>query len=61
MLGRADVTGLQIAEAFLLARRRMERALRRFEAPFIATVTLEGGCVVLWNRHGRLKPPKRLK
>jgi hypothetical protein len=61
MMARADVTGPDIAQAFVRALPRIKRALRRFPVSFIASVTLGGEVAVLHDRDGILARPKRLK
>jgi hypothetical protein len=58
---RGDVTGGVMAAAFVAALPRMKKALRRFDAPFIASVKLAGEVAVMHDARGAIAPPKRIK
>lgn len=61
MLGRGDLSADRMARAFLDARRRMERTLRRFHVALAATVTTDGMVRVLLAGGELLDPPKYVK
>lgn len=61
MLGRGDLSAPKMAEAFIAARRRIERALRRYDVPLAASVTLDGGVTVLLAAGEILNPARTLK
>ena len=61
MLGRQDLSGQQMADAFIEALPRTRRVLRRFHVPFIARITATGAVSILYDRTGRLDRPKRIK
>ena len=54
-LGHGNLKAEQMAEAFIAARRRMEKALRRYDPPMTASVTSTGQLSVLMT-DGRLLP-----
>jgi hypothetical protein len=60
-LGRSDLRGDQMAAAFVEALPAMQTALRRFDVPFIAGVTLSGNVHVFESDGERHSPPKRIK
>jgi len=60
-LGHGNLKAEQMAQAFIAARRRMEKALRRFDPAMTASVTTTGHVRVLMAA-GRLLPqPKNIK
>ena len=61
MLGRGDLSAERMAQAFLAAHRRIERALRRFHLAMAATVTVEGNVRMLLAGGALLDVPKHLK
>jgi hypothetical protein len=61
MLGRGDVKGPQMAEAFVKALPRMKKVLRRWEVPIIATVSIDGAVAVLFANGSRLDRPRSVK
>lgn len=60
-LGQGNLKADQMAQAFIEARRRMEKALRRFPPPMIATVTATGHVKVLVSEGAFLAHPRDLK
>jgi predicted nuclease of predicted toxin-antitoxin system len=60
-LGRGDLKADQMVAAFVAARRRMEKALRRFEPPMTASVTSSGQVSVLLAEGEVLQQPKAIK
>jgi hypothetical protein len=60
MLGKGDIPGAEMAKVFINSMRTMQRALRRFDVPIIATVNRGGGVSVLWAEGEQLRPPKAL-
>jgi hypothetical protein len=61
ILGRADLTGEQMADSLLLAMPRVHRALRRFDVPSIGSISKGGGVTMRWVGGVRLTPPRNLK
>jgi hypothetical protein len=61
MLGRADLPGAEMAQVFLKSMRSVERALRRFEPPIIASVSKSSTVTVLWADGAWLDKPKPMK
>lgn len=61
LLGRGHLTGEQMGDVLIRAMPRILRALRRFDVPTIASITLTGGVSMLWVGGKRLKQPKVLK
>jgi PIN like domain len=61
VLARGDVSGGLMASAFVAALPRMKKTLRRFDVPFIASVTVGGDVVLMHEASGPTKPPKRVK
>jgi predicted nuclease of predicted toxin-antitoxin system len=61
VLARGDVSGSVMASAFVTALPRMKKCLRRFDAPFIASVTVGGDVAVMYEAGGPTTPPKRVK
>jgi hypothetical protein len=39
----------------------MKKALRRFDAPFIASVTVNGDVALMFDATGPTTPPRRVK
>jgi predicted nuclease of predicted toxin-antitoxin system len=60
-LGRGDLKAEQMVVAFVAARPRMEKALRRFELPMTASVTASGHVSVLLVEGEVLQQPKSIK
>ena len=60
-LGHGNLRAEQMVHAFVVARRRMERVLRRFEPPLTATVTAAGSVRVLMTAGQLLRRPKDVK
>jgi len=60
-LGQGNLTAEQMVRAFVVARRRMERVLRRFEPPLTATVTATGSVRVLMAAGQLLPRPRDVK
>jgi predicted nuclease of predicted toxin-antitoxin system len=60
-LGHGNLKSEQMAQAFIAARRRMERVLRRFDPPMTASVTLPGHVRVLMAAGELLPRPKDIK
>ena len=54
-MGSAGHTAERNAEGIVTALRAIERCLRRFRPPFIATVTITGEVYVGWDERGRLE------
>jgi hypothetical protein len=54
-------TAAKNVAAIKTAWRAMQRCLRRFAPPFIATITISGEVTVIHDQNGRLAKPKRLK
>jgi hypothetical protein len=50
-----------MAGAFIEALPRMKKALRRFDVPFIASVSVAGGIVLMHDVDGPVTPSKRVK
>jgi hypothetical protein len=61
MLGRGNLPGVEMARIFIAAMRSIERALRRYEVPLIASVSAHCVVSVLWADRGWLSKPKVLK
>jgi hypothetical protein len=61
VFARGDVSGSVMAGAFAAALPRMKKALRRFELPFIASVTVGGEVTLMYDATGPATPPKRMK
>ena len=57
---KGDLKSNQMTQAFIAARERMEKALRRFEAPMTASVTTTGHVRVLMTA-GQLIEPREIK
>jgi hypothetical protein len=60
-LGAGNLKSEQMAQAFVAARRRMEKVLRRFDPPMTASVTLTGHVRVLMATGDLLSHPKDIK
>ena len=60
-LGRSDLTGPQMASAIVTALPAMKRALRRFDVPFIARISLDGDVSVFESAGKRFSPVKRIR
>jgi PIN like domain len=60
-LGRSDLRGDQMATALVRALPAMKKALRKFDVPFIAGVSVAGDVHVFESDGERHSPPKRLK
>lgn len=60
-LPRASHTAAKNVEAIRTAWRAMQRCLRRFPPPFIATITIGGEVTLIHDVDGPVTPPKRLK
>lgn len=60
-LGHGNLKAEQMARAFVTARPRMERVLRRYDPPIIATVTVSGHVRVLLAAGELLAKPKDVK
>jgi predicted nuclease of predicted toxin-antitoxin system len=54
MLGRGDISGAQMAAAFVTSLSAMKRALRRWKAPMIGTVSTQGAVSMLYADGERL-------
>lgn len=61
MLGRGDMAGPRMASVFVTALPRIVKAVRRWEAPMIATVTASGSVSVLYAHGERLRVAKLVK
>jgi PIN domain-containing protein len=61
MFARGDVSGGVMAAAFATALPRMKRALRWFDLPLIASVTVGGDVTLVYDAAGRATPPKPVK
>jgi PIN like domain len=61
MLGRGDVSGPRMAEAFVQALPRMKKVLRRYDVPIIAAVSVLGTVSVLYADAQRLPSPRPVK
>jgi hypothetical protein len=61
MLGRGDLLGVAMARAFIDAMPRMKTALRRWDVPLIAAVSVDGGVSVLYADGARLLRPRTVK
>lgn len=60
-LGHGNLKAEQMARAFVAARRRMEKTLRRFESPMTAAVTATGRVRVLMVKGLVLSQPRDIK
>jgi predicted nuclease of predicted toxin-antitoxin system len=60
-LGHGNLKAEQMAHAFVAARLRMEKALRRFEPPMTASVTTTGHVRVLMASGQLLPQPRDIK
>ncbi len=60
-LANGNLSAVQMAKAFLTARPRMEKALRRFLPPITASVTKTGNVSVLMAEGKLLPQPKAIK
>jgi hypothetical protein len=60
-LGHGNLKAGQMAQAFVAARFRMEKALRRYEPPMTASVTSTGHVTVLMAAGELLATPKSIK
>jgi hypothetical protein len=60
-LGHGSLKAEQMAQAFIAARRRMEKVLRRFEPPMTAAVTATGHVRVLMADGQLLPQPRDIK
>jgi hypothetical protein len=61
MLGRGDLTGLAMAEAFVGGLPLIRKAVRRFAVPLVASLSASGSVRVLLADGAWLKPPKDLR
>ena len=61
MLGRGDLAGEAMGDAFVRALPLIRKALRRFPVPIVASLSAAGGVRVLIADGEWLKPPKDLK
>ena len=61
MLGRGDLSGPAMARAFVGALPRMKKALRRWDAPLVGVVLVDGGVNVLYAEGVRVRTPRRIK
>jgi predicted nuclease of predicted toxin-antitoxin system len=61
MLGRGNLSAEAMGNLFSDNLRRVERALRRFQVPLIATLSAGGGLRVLLAAGDWLTPPKEIK
>jgi predicted nuclease of predicted toxin-antitoxin system len=61
MLGRGNLTAEAMGKLFSDNLRRIERALRRFQVPLVATLSTGGGLRVLLAADDWLEPPKEIK
>ncbi|TMA29616.1 MAG: hypothetical protein E6J78_02420 [Deltaproteobacteria bacterium] len=60
-LGHGNLKSEQMAQAFVAARSRMEKALRRYDPPMTASVTSTGHVSVLMTDGKLLPKPKTIK
>jgi hypothetical protein len=60
-LSRSNLTGPQMASVFVRALPAMKRALRRFQAPFIARISAEGDVSVFESAGEKFAPPRRIR
>ena len=60
-LGHGNLKAEQMAQAFIAARRRMEKALRRFDPPMTASVTVTGHVRILMAADQLLAQPREIK
>src|SRR6267378_1525305 len=60
-LGHGNLKSEQMAQAFIAARSRMEKALRRYDPPMTASVTSTGHVSVLMTDGKLLPRPKTIK
>ncbi len=61
MLGGGNLPGAEMARIFVESIRSMERALRSFDVPFIASISRSCLVSVLWADGAWLRKPKELK
>lgn len=61
MLGRGNLTAEAMGKLFSVNLRRIERALRRFQVPLVATLSTGGGLRILLAAGDWLEPPKEIK
>ena len=61
MLGRGDVLGHQMGEAFVKALPAMKKALRGRDVPMIASVSIDGEVSLLFVAGKRLPQARRVK
>jgi len=61
MLGGGNIPGAEMARIFIASLRSMQRALRRYEVPFIASISKRCAVSIVWADGGWLKKPKVLK
>jgi len=61
MLGRGNLTAEAMGKLFADNLRRIERSLRRFHLPLVATLSTGGGLRVLLAEGDWLQPPKEIK
>lgn len=61
MLGRGNLTAEAMGKLFSDNLRRIERALRRFQVPLVATLSTGGGLRILLAAGDWLEPPKEIK
>jgi predicted nuclease of predicted toxin-antitoxin system len=57
-LARGDLTAGHMGQVFRTALRRIRTVLRRFDAPLIATVRMDGAVTVRYGDGGELQPPR---
>lgn len=60
-LPRASHTAAKNVDGIKTAWRAIQRCLRRFAPPFIATITIAGEVTLIHDATGKLAKPKRLK
>ena len=60
-LGHGNLKAEQMAQAFIAAKRRMEKVLRRFEPPLTASVTATGHVQVLMAKGELLSRPRTIR
>ncbi len=61
VLVRGDVNGSVMAGAFVAAIPRMKKVLRRFDVPFIASVSIDGNVAMMHLADGPPRSPLRIK
>ncbi|WP_437572786.1 hypothetical protein [Sorangium sp. So ce542] len=61
MLGRGNLTAEAMGNLFSGNLRRIERALRRFQVPLVATLSTGGGLRVLLAAGEWIEPPREIK